>query len=71
MSFGRTCPNCQGKDKVIKKCWNCSIYACKECTINKLCIDCHVKLRSHQELKDYKEDKLRKENLVMADLILE
>ena len=71
MAFRMICPNCQGKNKIVKKCWNCGKYACSECTVGKLCIDCYMKIKAKKEVEDYNTDKYSKENEVMADLILQ
>jgi len=55
--FKHSCPNCTAKNKVVKKCEDCLRYCCSECSINKLCVDCYVRVRQHKFVDEYHKDK--------------
>ena len=58
--FKHACPNCKVQDKLVVKCLRCLKYICIECSINDLCIDCHVDYSAHinpNEIDVYFADK--------------
>ncbi len=71
MVFKTVCPNCQSKNKVVRKCLKCGKYSCINCTVGQLCIDCYITSKSSQEIEDYNKIKYSKENEVIADLLLD
>lgn len=53
------CPSCNSMinlknvKAVIYRCSECKKVTCDQCRINKLCIDCHIKLNSKFNMTDY------------------
>lgn len=50
----KDCPNCMSEMKKTSRCEICGVMCCNLCSIEKLCIDCHVNLKHHLEIRLYK-----------------
>lgn len=51
--FVRICPTCQSHNKVIKLCLKCNNICCSDCSIDRMCLECYITLKSREFISEY------------------
>lgn len=53
----RVCPNCMSEFKIVEKCFCCQKEVCRLCSMDKLCMECFVKVNIKKERNVYYNEK--------------